>query len=257
MHDFSEQRKALSSACLGFKGAFLAGGALNSVFTKRPIADFDLYFRSEKAFQRACVQAFEDGYWCCHASPRSVTLSDSGTIYQFMHFDYFDTAEKIFDAFDFTICMAAWDIDTKDFVFHKDFLVDCASRTIRFHRKTRFPIISALRVLKYQERGYTIDRQNMLALALTVADLKLQSWEDLEAQIGGIYGNKISVVRDGDFSVDKVIDSLSVEYAEPMPGEVRDQIGSYEGLLQFLAESTGRPSLKVSEDQVDALFEAA
>lgn len=93
------------------KGAFIAGGAVTSVFTNQPINDVDVYFKSREHFEGAIESAYEDGFWCCDVSKRSVTFKDGDTIIQYMHFDFFPTADDIFKAFDFTVCMGAYDLD--------------------------------------------------------------------------------------------------------------------------------------------------
>ena len=234
---YVDQRAKIMDGLRQFDGCFLAGGAVNSAFTGRDIVDFDLYFKSEQTFRQAVEDAFDDGLWCAQASHRSVTFSDGGsTTLQFMHFEFFDSAAAVFDAFDFTICMGAWDTSAKEFVLHPDFLTDCAARRLRFHSGTRFPLISALRVLKYQERGYAIDRANMLQLAMACAALDLQSWEDLEHQIGGLYGDRIQITRDGEFSLERAIravaqnpQSVSARMSEPPA-----YLGSAETLLEHL-----------------------
>jgi len=233
---YTDQKSKLLAGFRPYEGCFLAGGAINSAFTDRPIADFDIYFRSEKDFRSAVENSFYEGMWCAQASHRSVTFSDGGTIIQLMHFEFFESADAVFDAFDFTICMGAWDADAKEFVLHRDFLTDCAARRLRFHPGTRFPLISALRVLKYQERGYTIDRANMLQVAMACAGLGLLTWEDLEHQIGGLYGDRIQVVRDGDFSVEKAIKAIAAnpEAIAPPASDLPPYLGSAETLLEHL-----------------------
>lgn len=237
-----QKSKLLSGVYFGAPGIYLAGGALNSVFTDRKIADWDVYFNSEARFRESVEMAFEDGFWCTHASHRSVSFSDGGRSVQFMHFEFFDDAATIFDAFDFTVCMAAYDFGLGDFVLHDDFLTDCAARKLRFHGGTRFPIISALRVLKYQDRGYTIAREELLRLALACAAVDLRSWDDLEHQIGGIYGDRIKVVREGEFNAAKVISAIGtavkIEDAQDRAHEDRDYLGSAEKVFEHIASIT-------------------
>lgn len=208
---YEAEKKAVRAASGWHKGGFVAGGAITSVFTAQPINDADIYFKSRAAFEYAVFQAYEDGKWCVDASKRAVTFSDGGRIEQLMHFDFFPTAWDIFRAFDFTINMAALDLDSNEFVFHDDFLKHCSQRFLRFNKGTRYPLASATRVLKYQQRGYTIGKGDILKIALACRGVTLESWDDLKDQIGGAYGNK--VVLDGadqEFSLDAAIDALTV-----------------------------------------------
>ena len=86
-------------------GSILAGGAITSTFTNQQIADFDLYFKSKAAFIEAVRGAYDDGLWCISSSGRAITFSDNGTIYQMMHFSFFDSAEAILKA---SISHAVW-----------------------------------------------------------------------------------------------------------------------------------------------------
>lgn len=211
-------------------GAMIAGGALTSVFTGQPINDVDLYFRSRASFEQAIHDAYDDGLWCVAVSSRSVTFARGSSIIQMMHFDWFADAAAVFDCFDFTACMAAYDCETKDFVFHPDFWKHAAQRFLRFHGGTRYPFASLLRVLKYQQRGYTIGKSDLLRIALACHRTPLNSWDDLAEQVGGAYGEKVAIVAEGEFSQDAAIAALNgVEITAPAASE--EMPGTAETLL--------------------------
>lgn len=206
---FAAEKRVLTLGMVTIPGAYVAGGALTSVFTRQPINDFDIYFKSIEAFRDAVEAAYEDGLWCVDVSTRAVTFSDQGTIYQFMHFGFFPTARDIFAAFDFTCCMAAYDHDSGEFTLHDEFLTHCAQRYLRFNPGTRYPLASAVRVIKYQGRGYTIGKGDMLRIALACRGVEINSWEQLKDQIGGAYGTKVMLAADGEFSLAAAIDALT------------------------------------------------
>ena len=186
MSNYKSEARKITEHCYPIAGAFAAGGAVTSVFTNKDINDVDVYFKSREAFEYAVADAYENGMWCVSATKRAVTFSQNGgTPVQFMHFDFFPTAQDIFDAFDFTVVMGALDFDTDEFVFHQDFLKHNSQRFLRFHPGTRFPLASATRVLKYQDRGYTIGKGDMLKIALASRKVKIDTWEDLKDQSGG------------------------------------------------------------------------
>src|SRR5690606_37142711 len=90
----AERRQVLSASPISFEGAFVAGGAITSVFTGAKINDVDVYFKSRRAFETGVYQAYEDGLWCVAASKRAVTFADqSNNIAQLMYFDFFPNAE--------------------------------------------------------------------------------------------------------------------------------------------------------------------
>jgi hypothetical protein len=142
MEDFSAEVEMLTNGVGGIKGCFLAGGAITSLFINRKI-------RLE-----AVRGMYEDGCWCVAITPRPITfIENNETVYQLMSLSWFQTAEQIFDKFDFTCLMAAIDLETREFFRHRDFIRDLAKRKLRFNRRTEFPIGSGLRVLKYQEKN--------------------------------------------------------------------------------------------------------
>lgn len=205
-------------------GAFIAGGALTSAFTGKDINDVDYYFRTKQAFIDAVERAYDEGLWCVSATDRAVTFARGSCIVQLMHFDFFETAEAIFDAFDFTVCMGAYDLDAKEFVFHDDFMKHASQRFLKFHSGTRYPFGSLLRVLKYQSRGYTLGKGDLLRIALCCHKTPLTSWDELSAAIGGQYGEKINLESDTPFSIDAAVDliartdfTIQAAQAEEMP----------------------------------------
>lgn len=191
------------------QGAFIAGGALTSAFTGMPINDVDFYFKSKEDFINAVAQAYEDSMWCVAATDRAVTFVNHDNVIQLMHFDFFPTTEEVFDAFDFTVCMAAYDLDKKEFVFSEDFLKHASQRFLRFHSGTRYPYGSLMRVLKYQDRGYKIGKSDLLRIGLACQRVELTSWDELAAAIGGQYGEKAKIETDKEFSIDAALEMFS------------------------------------------------
>lgn len=260
----AERRQIDGALPIRFDGAFVAGGAVTSVFTGAKINDVDLYFKSRRAFERAVYDAYEEGLWCVAASKRAVTFADqSNNIAQLMYFDYFPTAEDIFRAFDFTVCMGAVDLDTGErsewkglelvttgekhpesgFVFHPDFLKHNSQRFLKFNAGTRYPLASSTRVLKYQQRGYTIGKGDMMKIALAVRGVKIDTWDDLKDQIGGAYGDKVILGNEHKpFSIEAAIDALTVDDAESEPWvqPADDNLpGTAEALLAHIANLNG------------------
>ena len=211
MSDYRAEARKIIETAYTIPDAFAAGGAVTSVFTGKEINDVDVYFKSREAFEYQVGVAYENGWWCVSSSKRAVTFSDNGTIIQFMHFDFFPTAQDIFKAFDFTVVMGALDYDTKEFVFHDDFLKHNSQRFLRFNPGTRYPLASATRILKYQDRGYTIGKGDILKIALACRGVRIESWEDLKDQIGGAYGEKVVLENEGkEFTLAAAIESLTV-----------------------------------------------
>lgn len=245
MSNYKAEADKIRQACYPIPGAFAAGGAVTSVFTGKPINDVDVYFKSREAFEYAVADAYENSWWCVSSSKRAVTFSDNGgTPVQFMHFDFFPTAQDIFDAFDFTAVMGALDFDTGEFAFHDDFLKHNSQRLLRFHPGTRYPLASATRVLKYQDRGYAIGKGDILKIALASRKVKIDTWEDLKDQIGGAYGEKVVLAGEGhEFSLDAAISALTVDDSGKdiwVANDNEAQPGGAIGLFRKIAEMNGK-----------------
>ena len=210
MNKFSKEQQAIFSAANHFlpKGAWVAGGALTSVYTGLPVNDVDIYFNGRKSFEDAVHRAYDDGFWCVAKTSRAVTFVYGTHVIQLMHFNWFDAPSSIFDSFDFTCCMAAMDCETKDIVMHEEFLKHCSQRFLKFHSGTAFPYGTVSRVLKYQKRGYTIGVNEMLRIALKCSSCDINTWDDLKEQIGGQYGESVNLNRSGDFTIDAAIEAM-------------------------------------------------
>lgn len=243
MTQHKKELASIKTAAANFspKGAFIAGGSLTSAFTGTAINDVDIYFKSKEAFVEAVQCAYDERLWCVAATDRAITFAYDNCIIQLMHFDYFETAAAIFDAFDYTISMAAYDLDKKEFIFHEDFLKHASQRFLRFHSGTRYPYGSLMRVLKYQQRGYTIGKGDLLRIALACQKVPLNSWDDLAKAIGGQYGEKAQIVTDVPFSIDAAIelykesDITVTSSSEEMPGNAYNllvKIGMAEDALK-------------------------
>lgn len=176
--------------------AFIAGGAVLSVFTDKPVNDVDVYFRDKDSMAQAVSELTEDfkNIYNSHTD-KSITITDLETdhIVQFIYFDYFKDAQEIFEAFDFSVCMGAVRVKTGELFLSKDFVSDVASRTLHFNNGTRYPYISLLRVKKYEEKCYKIGKGHLLSIVNACANKPITSWAEAKEQLGGIYGYEVGL----------------------------------------------------------------
>ncbi len=230
MTNYDKELQKIQSAAYHFapQGSIVAGGALTSVFTNKEIADVDLYFKSKRDFILGVGYAYENGMWCVAATNRAVTFVQGDSIVQLMHFDFFPEANDIFSCFDFTVNMAAYDNDKKEFIFHDDFLKHCSQRFLRFHNGTRYPYGSLMRVLKYQQKGYTIGKSDLLRIGLMCSQVEINSWEELADAVGGQYGEKVKLNTDKPYSLEAALEEFSGDefhvkaQGEEFPGNAYD-----------------------------------
>lgn len=249
MTRYNKQAVALQDGP-SFRGSFIAGGAITSVFSGKPVNDYDVYFKDEASLLDAIRECYGYGMWCACVTDRAITFLYNGVTVQLMTFDYFLSPQDIFDRFDFTCCMGAWCPERKEFTLHDDFMLSLSERALRFNHGTLYPIASQLRVMKYQDRGFSIDRREVLKMAIACSAVRMESWEDMRAQIGGAYGNKITMVEDGEFSVGAACDAISdtifteASGAEEMPASAEELIY----LLGFKDENAANEATQTKEN---------
>lgn len=191
---------------INLPGCYLAGGSILSIVTKSEIADYDVYPKSRKSMIDIFYVLEENNCFIVNVSDRAVTwkcndvTNDKGerAIIQVMTFDEFNSPERIFEFFDFSVCMAAFDADTNEYHFHPDFWPSVASKTLHFNHRTKFPLNSIIRVGKYTSKGYYLPKAESVKMSLAVINAGMPtSWSDLEAAIGGSYGKQLKLAVDG------------------------------------------------------------
>lgn len=192
----------------------IAGGAITSLFTRGEINDIDVYFRSKESLVRSLEYILDNA--AIHAFTDKATLftrHQSEVPIQFIHFKYFKDAKEIFDTFDFTVCMGAYDFGAEEFIFDERFFKHNSQRMLNFNHNTAYPIVSALRLQKYENKGYTISKPEFLKIMLTINNLNINSYKQVKEQLGGMYGvsyDKLyeDIKDDDKFDMLKVIERL-------------------------------------------------
>lgn len=189
--------------------AIIAGGAITSVFTNAPVNDLDVYFRNQEDMAGFLLAMESTSNIILSYSDKAILFTSNGEqMVQVITFKTFPTIKELFKSFDFTISMGAYDVAKGKFILHKDFLRHNAQRVLMFNKKTSFPIISALRVGKYEERGYNIGKAEFVKIILACMSLNIKTAEQMRNQLGGLYGlnmNKIIPDTMTDFSLKAVL----------------------------------------------------
>mgnify|MGYP000452806861 FL=1 len=94
-----------------------------------------------------------------------------------------------------------------------DFIKHNSQRILKFNHKTAFPLISALRVDKYKNKGYDISKAEFVKILLAVNKLNITTLEQLKDQIGGMYGADYDALFEGitpeNFSLDSILEKIS------------------------------------------------
>ena len=197
---------------------YIAGGAITSLFTGKEINDIDVYFKSKDDLFDFLTTELESEY-IIYVTKKAITykLTNSETV-QFVFMNYYENAKEIFDDFDFTINMGAFDIQKDKFILHKDFLKDNVNRKLVFNSNTAFPLVSGTRVRKYIMKGYEIDSLELTKILLTINNLKIKNYDDLEKHLGGMYGENIleftKEEKENEFNMLNILNKLEHYYDE-------------------------------------------
>lgn len=187
------------------QGCIIAGGAVTSMFTNKEVNDVDVYFQSKEAFTKVMQELinlnwrlgykYEKEYGLGYVdgmitivTNKAVMLLSEGNKVQFIVHKFYQSAEEIFQDFDFTVCMGALEMKDEIWKLHEDFFKHNAQRFIQFNEKTSYPLISALRIAKYKEKGYNISKAQFMKVMLAVNAKNIDSWEVLLEELGGMYG---------------------------------------------------------------------
>ena len=221
---------------------YIAGGAITSLFTGREIKDVDIYFKSKNELFDFLATELENEY-IVYVTKKAITykLSNMETA-QFVFMNYYEKASDIFNDFDFTINMGAFDIQKDKFILHNDFMKDNVNRKLVFNTKTSFPIVSGTRVRKYLMKGYEIDSLELTKILLTINNLKINNYDDLEKHLGGMYGENIleftKEEKNKEFNMLNVLEKLEHYYDEEHEfirenKEMEDLLNIEDGMIRF------------------------
>jgi hypothetical protein len=200
----------------GKLNAFLAGGAITSIFANQPIHDFDIFFRDKDSFDKAkryfdiLVKYDDAGTKEVCNTERAVTYTRStqrGTIAKMKQEKYgpsYDVAwidekttvqlvdpaflcgspEEIFMSFDFTICKGAYIFKVGEFLFDKAFLKDISRRELVFNKEGHNVVSSFFRAHKYKTRGFTMTMAEEMKMAMVLGSKKFKTFGDFVRAAG-------------------------------------------------------------------------
>jgi hypothetical protein len=264
MYEF-EKKKLLNSLnedileLLKNEQCIIAGGSITSLFTRNEINDIDIYFRSKESLINALKEIKEQSTIMAFTDKATMFVKDSSEYaYQFIHFKFFDNPQEIFDTFDFTVCMGAYDFKTDDFIFHPSFLTHNSQRLLKVNEKTAYPIMTALRVQKYLDKGYTISKPEFIKIMLVINQLNIITYKQLKEQMGGMYGvnydKLFKDIQDNDnFDINVAIETLSDIILDDSYFELpfRDKIDFKHEIEKYINNSYGESKNEAIESLKD------
>jgi hypothetical protein len=163
------------------ENAFVAGGAMRSIFANEEIKDFDIYFEEKENYDnilKFLEKCGIEGFYSANAYNFKVNNRD----YQLIHHEkMMGTPEYIISHFDFTVCMSAYSFKTKNIFCYDKFLEHLARRELIYNPDTFFPLSSLIRTKKYIKRGYNITALQYLKIVSHIHSLltKIEERRDI------------------------------------------------------------------------------
>lgn len=240
----SKINRKLKSKFIKYK-CFIAGGAITSVFCHTDIHDFDIYFRSKKdmfMFFYETAGRIIIKYVSSHAITFSYTDGDDDNLYQAICMKYYNSPEEIFDTYDFTINMGAYSFEDDKIYLHDNFLLHNLQKQLHVNTNTLHILATIRRILKYQQRGYTISSTEMMKVAIATGERirNMDSWDDFSDDVGGQYGERVVINTNGmEFSPENamhVLDSVRIE-TQDVNERSRNFISSINLILKKVSET--------------------
>ncbi|OBG93882.1 hypothetical protein A9X05_09090 [Mycobacterium sp. E3298] len=192
---------------------FIAGGTITSLMCNREINDIDVYFRKEEDLIDFIEENYSSssGWFVASTSKATLIRWKNSKDVQLIHFKYFNSADEIFETFDYTVCMGAFDFKDELFYFHNEFFKHNSQKILIYNENTAYPLVSMLRVQKYRDKGYYISKAELVKVMLSCIGLNITSYAELKEHIGGMYGeNYDKMFKDTDeFSISQAIKNIS------------------------------------------------
>jgi len=196
--------------------AIIAGGMISSLFTNKEINDVDVYFRNYDSLYLFADQTLYGNHIVSHTNKATQFIKkyfDNQILVQIIHYRTYEKVEDIFDTYDFTVCMGAYDFEIEEFILHPEFLKHNSQRILRFNSNTSYPLISAIRTQKYEDKGYKISKAEYFRVLMTCMTLNITSYDELKEQLGGMYGESydrlFDDVKDEEFDLQIAIDRIA------------------------------------------------
>lgn len=176
---------------------FIAGGAIRAVFTSDHISDIDIFFYDPTDFNAGGV--FEEGIDTGSTEGYRIMFLKTDVAWthkpeneyakyplQQMICAVYGSPEDVIKKFDFTMCMAAWNPVSRDFIMDQYFLKHCAQKRLVFNVNVDYPICSLWRAAKFIKRGWKLPAVDCIKLALKINKLDISTKGQLKRQLMGI-----------------------------------------------------------------------
>ena len=193
---------------------YVAGGAVTSIYSRKPVRDFDLYFptfddqakflvamniagtaklpEGNTRHPMVSLKAYNHALKKSNKTAQVIFITRNARTFLWKEQTYqvitaFNMPpEELFAKFDFTVCMGAYLPASRNFVTHENFFSDLAERRLCINVGTEYPICTIVRIFKYQKKGFTVFGSDIIKIALAVHKLELDNYKTLSNQLEGI-----------------------------------------------------------------------
>ncbi len=144
-------------------GAWLAGGAVRSIFDSTPIQDYDLYFKDKNSAMHVEKYLQDIKAKIIFQCPvgELTTYQIGNCKIQCIKLFYPTSIENLFNEFDFSICQFAY--DGIQLYFTKQAIKDAKKKRLSLVKITK-PISTMVRLNKYIAKGYYVPDSTYKAL---------------------------------------------------------------------------------------------
>lgn len=148
------------------KDAYIAGGAVRSLFSDDTVQDIDVFFTSQEAFDRFKKKIESKGFKSRHKNDFNETFYKKDLKVQLIKHAFL-SAQEMIETFDFTICQMAYDGEA--FLLNAFSLYDLARKKL-VPARISFAASTLRRIIKYTKRGYHICGGGLATILQAVAD---------------------------------------------------------------------------------------
>lgn len=167
---------------------YIAGGAIVSYLQNEPISDYDIFVRSLTGV--LVVNRYSHTLQGLKTSTENaVTVELKGPKAPAQIITRFHGEPKrIFESFDYEHCKAYYVSSTRELVYNKDLIVN---KKLRYTGEDSYPVNALSRMAKYISRGYKIDKESVLNLAMKLSKTNLDDPKVYSDQLIGFYGSSL------------------------------------------------------------------
>lgn len=203
----------------------LMGGAILSLINLSTPNDYDLYFG--KSIDRMQLKSMITNYnilkqkkfYLLYESQSSITYKFGKNKFQFIFLDHLMniSVRELFEEVDFTVCQCLYSFNEECFYISNKFAHDELYRNITFNHKTKYPISSLFRVEKYKNKGYRLETRELLKLSFSIANLKLETYEDVIKNMTSIstsyyseFIDLLNEIKNNEFNIDEFLEMFDL-----------------------------------------------